>query len=290
MHPSLIKFFKAVYRILYITAFAFLYSVGVSLFLNPNNLAPGGLTGVSIMVNHVAGLPTGLVYFCINIPVLLLGFFKLGKKLFFKTLLAIAISTTFMDILESSDIGPLTTNPILAAVYGGMLVAIAIAFLFKAGTTTGGVDIIINLLKLRYPHIEVGKFFFMIDVIIVSLSAIVFKSIESALYAAITIFVSSFFIDKILYRTDQTLMMFIISEREADISSALLHNVDVGATLLSATGGYDGKKKKVIMCAMKKFKYPKAEKMIYDIDKDAFIIITSAKDILGKGFKTFSSQ
>lgn len=284
-------FARNLFNLLYIVFFSFVYSVSISLFLNPNNLAPGGISGIAIMLNHIFSLPLGLTIFALNIPLLIISFIKLGKRFFYKTLLAIALTTVFIDLLATPGVIPLpTSNPILAAIYGGLLLAVALAFLFKAGATTGGIDIIIRLLKLRFPHIETGKLFLLLDTTIVALSAVVFQSIETALYAAITIFVSSFFLDKILYGTDKIILMFIISEKSEEITRALLFNLETGVTYLKGMGAYDRNDRKIIMCAMKKSKYPKAEKLIFSVDKKSFLIITSANEILGNGFRAFDDE
>ncbi len=282
---------RIIFLILYIGVFSFIYSISISLFLNPNSLAPGGISGIAIMLNHLVKLPVGLAIFAFNIPLLILAFVKLGKPLFYKTLLTIAFTTVFIDFLADTNKFPVpTNNPILAAIYGGLLLALSLAFLLKVGATTGGVDIVIRLIKLRLPHMETGKLFLILDTTVVALSAIVFRSIETALYAAITIFISSFFLDRLLYGTDKKILMFIISNKADEITNSLLYNIETGVTHIKGVGAYDGNDKKIIMCAFKKQKYPKVEKLIFEIDKDSFIIITSANEILGKGYRSFDDE
>ncbi len=284
------KFKHRLFTLCCIVFFSITYSISISLLLDPNHLAPGGVSGISIMLNHLFSLPVGLMIFLINVPLLLISFIKLGKMFFFKTLFSIALTTVFIDLISASGIPPLTTNPILAAFYGGLLMAASLAFLFKVGATTGGSDIIIRLLKLKFPHVETGKLFLIIDSTIVAMSAIVFKSVETALYAALVILVSSIFLDKILYGTNKLILMLIITEKSEEVTDALLHKLDTGVTYLKGAGAYDGNERNVIMCAMKKSKYPKAEKLIFNIDKDSFMIITSANEILGKGFRAFDDE
>ena len=276
--------------------FTFTYGIAISFFLSPNNLAPGGVSGIAIMINHIFGISTGLIIFLINIPLLLISFVKLGKIFFFKTLMGIFLTSYFIDYLSQFkyirglSINPITTNSILAAFIGGFLLAFSIGSIFKTGATTGGTDIVVRLLKLKYPHIETGQLFMLVDMIIVGISAFVFKSIETALYACVTLFVTSYFLDKILYGTNKAILMFIITSHESTVIDSLLVDLDVGMTLLNGQGAYNNNNYKVIMCGIKKHQYPKAEKIICSIDPDAFIINTQASEILGKGFLSLSSN
>ena len=168
---------------------------------------------------------------------------------------------------------------------GDILIAFAIGTVFKCGATTGGADIIVKLLRLKYPHIKTGKLFMMFDISVVALSGILFHNIDAALYAFIGIFVMSAVMDMVLYGQDEAKMVFIISEHSELLAEKLLVDVDAGVTFLTGRGAYSKKEKDVILCVVKKSIYPKVEEVIKDTDPQAFLIVTHANEIYGEGYK-----
>jgi len=275
---------------LMITFISIFYAIGISLFLSPSDIIPGGVSGLSIMANHLFAIPIGFTIFILNVPLIIISYIKLGKVFFAKTLYSIACTSVFIDILDKRPFFlnkipmPVTDNLILSAIFGGALLAFSVGFIFKCGGTTGGTDIVVRLLKLKYPHIETGTLLLLVDFIIIAISIPVFGSIEAALYATITVYVMSYFLDKILYGTDKLILMFIITTEENKVIDSLLSDMNVGITLLHGKGAYSTNDKEIIMCGIRKHQYPKVQKLIYSIDEHAFIIITSANEILGLGF------
>lgn len=271
-----------------ITLAAFLYSVAVSFFLDPNSLAPGGVTGIAIILNRVTGFETGTWVLLINIPILLIGAWKFGFRFILSTIYCTFVTSAFINLL--APYGPVTSDLILATLVGGALMATGLGMVFKAGATTGGTDIIIKLLRLRFPHLKTGSLFFITDAIIVTASAFVFKNIDVALYAGLVVIVNSLLIDVVLYGRDGAKMLFIISDYPENITKRLLEELDIGVTYISGIGAYSGKDKKVIMCVMKKQLSPKAEEVVRQEDPKAFIIVTSANEIFGEGYKSIYSE
>ena len=267
-----------------IIVFSFVYAMGISFFLSPNNLAPGGVSGLSIIIKHYTGISTGILYFVINVPIIIVGIYKLGIKFISSTIVTIGLTSIFMDILSNVTI--ITSDKILAALAGGALSAIGLGMIFKAGSTSGGTDIIVKLLKLKYPHIETGRLFLILDAAIIALSAVAFRDIEAALYAGISAFVASFTLDKILYGTDGAKLIFIISSKEASIASRLLNDLETGVTYLNGSGAYTDSNKQIIFCAVKKQNLPKLQQIVRETDPDAFMIISSASEVLGYGYKS----
>lgn len=267
-----------------ILIFSIVYAIGISLFLAPNELAPGGISGISIIVSHYTGISNGLLYFILNIPIMILGVYKLGIKFLSSTIVTVILTSFFVDIFEAYS--AFTTNKMLAAIIGGAVVATGLGMIFKTGATSGGADIIVRLLKLKYPHIETGKLFLAMDSIIVLLSAIAFKNVEAALYAGIAVFVSSNVMDKVLYGTDGAKLVFIISDSESEIAHKLLKDIDTGVTFINGSGAYTSADKKIIMCVSKKQNLPKIQNVVRDIDSNAFMIISSASEVVGKGYKS----
>lgn len=264
-----------------------IFAVAVSLFLDPNSLAPGGVTGIAIILNRMTGLETGTWVLLVNIPILVLGTWKLGWRFILSTMYCTALSSLFINLLTPFGV---TTDPFLAAVVGGALMAVGLGLVFKSGATTGGTDIIIKLLRMRYPHMKTGALFLLTDAVIVTASAFVFKNVDVALYAGLVVVVNSLLIDIVLYGRDGAKMIFIISDNHKQITKRILEEMDIGVTYISGSGAYSGKEKNVIMCVMKKQLSPKAEEIVREEDPRAFMIVTSATEIFGEGYKSIYSE
>ena len=264
------------------------YAAAISLFLDPNNLAPGGVSGISIILNRLIPIGVGNLILVINIPILLLGLWKFGFKLILSTLYCTVLSSLFTNAL--SGCGAVTEDPLLAALVGAGMVAVGLGGVFKAGATTGGMDIVIKLLRLKYPHMKTGALFFLTDVMVVAASVLVFQDLDRALYAGISVFVTSFVLDLVLYGRDGAKLIYIISDNSEKITERLLEELDIGVTYVKGQGAYSGKEKKVIMCVMRKQLAPRAEEIVKDEDPEAFMIISSATEIYGEGYKSYFSE
>ncbi len=273
---------------LMITVASFIYAVAVSLFLDPNSLAPGGVTGIAIILNRLSGLETGTWVLIINVPIIILGMWKFGLHFILSTLYCTAATSFFINLLAT--FGVATEDRLLAALVGGALMAVGIGLVFKAGATTGGTDIIVKLLRLRFPHLKTGSLFLITDAIIVTSSAFVFKDLDVALYAGLVVFINSVLLDVVLYGRDGAKLIFIISDAHASITKRLLEELDIGVTYISGTGAYSGKEKSVIMCVMKKQISAQAEVIVREEDPAAFMIVTSATEIFGEGYKSIYSE
>ncbi len=250
-----------------------IYAVGISLFLDPNNLAPGGITGISVIVNRLTGIETGTLYFLLNIPVMLLGIWKFGWKFMAKTAYSIFLTSVFTNCLSGYD--ALTDDPLLAAVAGGTLMAVGIGTIFRAGATTGGTDIIIKVLRQKYRYLKTGFLFQCSDMIVVALSGIVFQNLNIMLYALITVFLSGRVLDYVLYGGDEARMVYIITTSPDEIAERIMDEVEAGLTYLEGKGGWTGQKKQVILCVVRKRQAPLLEELVKDVDSSAFMIITA---------------
>lgn len=273
---------------LVITLAAFLYSAAISLFLDPNSLAPGGVTGISIILNRVLEVPTGTWIFLINIPILIVGTWKFGWKFILSTMYCTVLTSAFTNLLSSAD--AVTADPFLAALAGGSLMAVSLGLIFKTGATSGGTDIIVKLLRIKFPHLKTGSLFLILDAAVVTVSALVFKNIDTALYAGLVVLVNSSLLDVVLYGRDSAKLMFIISDNYQRIAARMLEEMEIGVTYLSGSGAYSGKDKEVILCVMRKQRSPMAEEIVRQEDPCAFMIVTSATEIYGEGYKNIFSQ
>lgn len=279
---------RRIFDYIVITAASMIYALGVSLFLDPNSLAPGGVTGIAIIFNRLTGLETGTLMLVINIPILVLGVWKFGFRFILSTLYCTALTSFFTNLL--TPLGAATQDSFLAALAGSALMALAMGLVFKAGATTGGTDIIIKVLRLKFPHLKTGFLFLLTDAMIVTASAFVFKDIDKALYAGVVVFVTSILLDVVLYGRDGAKLIYIISDHSEPITRRLLEELDIGVTHVQGTGAYSGREKNVIMCAIKKQMAYKAEEIVKEEDPLAFMIVTSATEIYGEGYKSYFSE
>lgn len=268
-----------------ITAASVLYAVAISLFLDPNSLAPGGVTGIAIILNRITGMETGTWILLLNIPILALGIWKFGLHFILSTMYCTVLTSRVTNLLSGFE--PLTREPLPAAVAGGALMALSLGWVFKAGATTGGMDIIIKVLRVRMPHLKTGSLYLVTDIVVVAVSAILFQNIDSALYATITVFVSSYTLDLVLYGRDGAKVIYIISDHYEAITPRLLEELDIGVTYMQGYGAYSGKDKRIIMCVMRKQLAPKAEEIVKEEDPMAFMIVTGATEIYGEGYKSY---
>ncbi len=267
-----------------ITVATFVYAVALSFFIDPNDMAPGGLTGVAIILSRLVPVSTGTLILLLNIPILVFGVWKFGIGLTISTIYATVSISFFTNML--SGVEAATDDILLAAVAGGIIQAIAIGVIFRAGATSGGVDIIVKALKLKLPHLKTGNLFLMIDATVVTLSGIVFRDVSAALYAAVAVGCCSVAMDVVLYGRDEAKLLYIISDRPERITQRL----DVGTTYINGQGAYSGNEKRVIMCAMKKTVFPRAEEIVREEDANSFMIVTSATEIFGEGYKSYFGE
>ena len=266
-----------------IIAGCLVYAAGIAIFLDPNGLAPGGVTGIAIMISYATKIPTGTLVLIINIPLLIIGAWKFGRGFLMYTAVSTVLSSLMINWLSAISLG--ITDKLLCGIVGGALLAVGMGIVFKCGGTTGGSDILVKLLRLKYRHLRTGTLFAVTDTIIVAVSALVFKNIENALYAGIALAVSSMVLDLVLYGPDEAKSVFIISDRAEDVAKRILQELDIGVTYLQGRGAYTGAEKQVLLCAMRKALFPKVRNIVQQEDPEAFMIVSSATEIFGEGFK-----
>ncbi len=266
-----------------LTAAAVIYAVAISLFLDPNNIAPGGVTGISILVNRFTRIPTGTVNMLINIPIVLLGLWKFGWRFICSTMYALALITFFINTLAAY--GAVTDDLLIAAVLGGALIGVALALVFKAGATTGGIDIIVKVVRTKRRHVKTNILFLVFDSIVILASWIVFQDMTVAFYAGIAVVTDSIVMDKILYGSDEAKLVYIISEKPEQVKQRLFDELDTTATIITARGAYTNAPNEMLMIVTRKQMYPRLEEIVKDEDTSAFMIVSSASEIFGEGYK-----
>lgn len=264
------------------------YGAAVSLLIEPAHLAPGGVTGVAILLGHMLRMETGDLVLLLNLPIMGIGIRKFGLRFMCSTFYGLFLSAVFIRVF--SCFPPLTGDVLLAALAGGALTACCIGIIFRKGATTGGMDIIIRCLRLKYPHIRTGALYFMTDGVIAAASAFVFGNIDLALYGVISITVTSMVLDLVLYGKEGDGLLYIISDCPEGIRIRLLEELQVGVTFLKGQGGYRGDHKEVILCVVHKQLISKVEEIVRTEDAEAFMIIARASEIFGKGYKSYSGD
>lgn len=269
-----------------------IYSIGISLFLSPNALAPGGASGAAIIINNITGIGTGLLIVIINVPLFIAGFFIIGKWFLIKTIYAVLVSSFFIDLWPKiiPQYTPITDDKFLAAIAGAILSALGIGLIFRFGGSTGGTDIVAKLLRKCFPSIKTGVIFLMVDSLIVFSSIIVLKNIQCGLYAAVALYLTSYIMDKVLYGTDEAKLLIIISSCPEKIAQLLLVEIDAGVTFLDGAGAYTGNEKKIIICAIKKPLFHKAKRLVCNNDPSSFIIVSNASEVFGEGYKIHGAE
>nr|WP_290461298.1 YitT family protein [Acutalibacter muris] len=272
--------------ILFITAGAAVYATAVTALTAPNNIAPGGVTGLCTMLNFMFGTPIGLMSFFINIPIILWAVVDIGYKLVVRTMAAIVLSSLFIDLF-TGFMPVYSGNPILVAVFSGVCEGLGLSLTFIRGATTGGTDMVARLLERRLPHMSMGKLMLALDGVIVALSAVVFGSIENAMYACIAIFISTSVIDKILYGTDLGTgkLFYVMSPRVREMGKRVIEELDRTVTYLDSHGGYSNESGETMLCVVRRFEVYQIQAIIREEDKDAFVIVGDAGQITGEGFR-----
>ena len=271
-----------------LTVGAFIYAFGIAVFLDPNHLAPGGVSGISISLNSFIPIGTGIWIFVINIPLMILGLIVFKFSFLMGTLYATAFSSAIIEVIARVFphlIPDMHDHLVIAAVAGGALVALGIGLVFRGGGSTGGFDIVVKLLRRKFRHMKTGVLYLALDMTVITLSAIAFHDILVALYAVVTVFTNSTVLDMVLYGKDNAKMVYIITDAPEAVSDRLMKEVETGVTLLHGEGAYTKKNKKVLMCVLHDQQYPMLRDIVKQEDKHAFLIVTKATEIFGEGYK-----
>ena len=276
-----------------LTVGAFIYAFGIAVFLDPNHLAPGGVSGISIILNSFIPIGTGIWIFVINIPLMILGLIVFKFSFLMGTLYATAFSSAIIEVIArvfSHLIPDMHDHLVIAAVAGGALVALGIGLVFRGGGSTGGFDIVVKLLRRKFRHMKTGVLYLALDMTVITLSAIAFHDILVALYAVVTVFTNSTVLDMVLYGKDNAKMVYIITDAPEAVSDRLMKEVETGVTLLHGEGAYTKKDKKVLMCVLHDQQYPMLRDIVKQEDKHAFLIVTKATEIFGEGYKNHYAE
>ena len=273
-----------------ITVSCAIYALAFNCFFQPNNIAMGGFTGIAQILNlFLPALPVGTTVLVMNVPLLAVAARKQGAKLLVGTLYAIAVSSLMIDAMALAYTFP-PMEPLLACIFGGLLMGLSLGFVFQQGATTGGTDLAARLLKLVFKWLPMGKLLLAVDLIVVVSVALSFQTINTALYGLVALYISTLALDGVLYGMDTAKVAYIISEKAHEISDSIVGQMDRGVTVLPGKGAYSGENKLVLMCAFKQKEIVNLKEIIFEIDPKAFIIVCDAHEVTGNGFKTYQKN
>ena len=265
-----------------------IYGIGIYMFVVPANIAPGGASGIALMVNFVTGLPVGTLTLVLNVPLLILAWFYLSKKFAVSTAITTAVCSFVLDFVVPLFIPVYAGDRLLCSLYGGVLVGAGMALLFIAGSTTGGTDILGYILQKKRPHMSIGRALMIVDGIILAASIFVFGNIEAALFGLISLYVQTKVIDAIIYGGEVGSMATIVTSNPDEITEKVISELDRTATLLPAKGAYSRKDTNVLLCTVRKSQFSRLKKIVYDADPNAFVMVTDTSEVFGLGFKDFT--
>ena len=266
-----------------------IFALGFSLFLMPNDMNPGGISGLAQVLVEVLGFGSvGTVAFLMNLPLFLLGGVKIGKKFFFGSFLGMTLSNALIDLLAAVPFP--VVEPLMGVLYGGVICGFGLGIVFMAGTSTGGSDILVRLLKLRYRNVPIGQISMAFDVIVVILTGLVFHDVSKALYTGLTAFLCGQMVDAVVYRFDYSKIVLIISSEYEKIARQIGMKLDRGATFLHGEGSYSHMETKVVLAAIKKHQLAELKELVTAIDPNAFIIVQEAHQVLGDGFSRYNKD
>ena len=264
-------------------------AVGIYSFAEKVNIAPGGVSGIAIMIKYLTNLPVGLMTLIINIPLLFIAYKFMGKRFALRTVRTVFISTLILDAVVTPFFPQYTGDRMLGSIFCGVCTGAGLGIVFWRGSSTAGTDIISHMIGKKFPHIQIGKALMLIDCVILAASAFVFKNIESALFGVVALFCQTVIIDKIVYGMEKGRNMLIISSKSEQIAERILFEKERGATFISAEGAYTREPSKVLMCVVRVWEYHSIKEIVYEEDPNAFVIASEAEHIMGEGFSSIKN-
>ena len=256
------------------------------LFMTPSAIAPGGVTGVTVILNHIFGLPVGVTSLILNIPIFALAYRSMGRIFAFRSVIAMILFSLAIDVLP---LQAMTMDPLLATLFGGVLLGIGLGLIMRGGATTGGTDMLANIIHRRVPFLQVGMILFSLDFLVI-MAAGVFIGANEALYALINIYVSSKVIDAVLMGFTANKACYVITSKWEKVTDRILKELERGATLFQARGAWTHDERPVIMCVISRSELSRLKRVVREEDAGAFVIVTEAFEALGEGFESLQRE
>ena len=266
-----------------------IFDVGFNLFLEPNALNAGGIAGFAMAIVHLLNFGSvGLLSALINLPLFAIAGLKIGKKFFFGSLFGMVCISGFIDLF--AFLPKPETEPLLGALYGGVICGLGLGLVFSAGVSTGGSDIIVRLLKQKWRNIPIGVITIGFDFVVAALTGIVYKNLTVALYSGVAIFITGQVIDMVVYRFDYSKVALIITSKHELVAAEISKKLDRGATFLKGEGSYTRQDTMVVLTAVKRQQLAQLKELVSELDPDAFVIVQEAHQVLGDGFSRYTKD
>ena len=267
-----------------------LYSLSFDWFYVPNQIGFGGLTALGMILNYLSpAIPIGMVVLILNIPLFLLGWKFLGGHTLVSSLFAMTATSVLVDLIAAMYTFP-SMDPMLAAIFGGVSLGVSLGMIFSKGATTGGTDLTARLLKLPFAWLPMGKLLMVGDLTMLLSVSLVFRSMESAMYGMISLYISTLVMDGVLYGLDQSKVAYIVTTRPQEIAAEIDRQMDRGATFLHGEGSFSREEKLVLMCAFKQKQIVPLKALVHELDPEAFLIVCDAHEVLGQGFRRYQKN
>ena len=267
------------------------YAISVDMFTAPNNIAPGGVTGISTLLNYLSvqwnwpfEIPIGMATLVLNVPLLLAAWMVIGRRTAIRTVIGLSLSSVMIDGLEPLIPPFVGDDTILVCIFGGLLMGLGVGLILSRGGTTGGSEVVARLLERKYPHIQMGKLILAVDGAVIALSAVVYGQLESPLYAVVLVFLSSLATDWVVYGGRQGKMAMVLSQKQEEITAAVFERLGRGVTLLKSTGAYTGKESNMLLVAVRRDEVFRLRHLVFEHDPDAFFMLLSTDEVRGLGF------
>ena len=270
-------------RIFKVILGAAIFAAGIQFFYRPAELVSGGVTGIAMIINYLTGAPIGVMMVVLNVPLFLIALRHYGWRFLAGSLLGLLASSAFIDLFSLAPVR-ITTEPLLAAIYGGIIDGLGLGLVFSTGNTTGGTDVVAKLIRGRFPYINFGTMILTLDALIIAAYALIFRKYDSAMYTVIAVYVATRVIDLVLYGASQSKLCHIISERSNEIKAAIVEKLDRGVTVLQGKGAFSGQDKQILLCVVKQQQIVQIKRLVKGIDTRAFVIVTDTRDVFGEGF------
>ena len=278
---------KSALNVLKILLGSAIFAVGIQWFFHPAALLSGGVTGIAMVINYLTSAPIGVMLAALNLPLFLIALKKYGWRFMGGSLLGTLASSLFIDLLSLVKLS-ITAEPLLAAIYGGIITGLGLGIVYSTGSTTGGTDILAKLIRERFPYVNFGTMILVLDGVIIAAYALIFGKYENAMYTVIAVYIAARVIDLVLYGSSQSKLCHIISEFSDEIKAAIVDKLNRGVTVLSGKGAYSGQDKQILLCVVKRQQIVEIKKIVKNIDKKAFVIVTDTRDVFGEGFGDIS--
>lgn len=275
---------------LWIALGSVLYSLSFDWFYVPNQIGFGGITALGMILNHISpAIPIGTVVLVLNIPVFVLGWKFLGGHTLVSSLFAMAATSVLVDLIAAVYTFP-AMDPMLASVFGGVSLGAAMGMIFSKGATTGGTDLIARLLKLPFAWLPVGKLLLAVDLSMLLAVSFAFRSLESAMYGIIALYITTAVMDGVLYGLDRSKVAYIVTSNPRPMAAEIDRQLERGVTYLHGEGSFSGEQKLVLMCAFKQKQIVPLKALVHEMDSEAFLIVCDAHEVLGQGFRRYQKN